>query len=1151
MQSLPPAKQSLSAASIAPFCALDAQQTEPRDTVTTVGGRRWYSIERVESMRPFLMSLISDSDHWMFLLSNGGMTAGRINPDHALLPYYTQDKLQDMAGASGNQTLVMVETEDGEHFWEPFKPTWNRSRVISRTLSKNDLGNHIVLEETHHELELKLTMSWRPSEQFGFVRRMEITNIGESSKTLRLLDGIRNILPAGIGQRFQNEFSILGDAYKQCEILEGSDLGIYHLSSRPTDLAEPLEALIANVVWQTGLNGEAILLNEEWQESFLRNEQLHSERTLRGRRGAYLGAARWVLPADQSHAWYTCADIEKDPAAIQQLHNTICNNGPALPALIEADCTEAERRLCKMLSAADGFQWTAATKRTLRHTSNTTFNLMRGGTFITGYKLPKEDLLRSLAHFNPAAAEDLTRAIENMDEISVHDLWTEDSFFASLAKDTQRLLREYLPLSFSRRHGDPSRPWNRFSIEIKEVDGAPRFSYQGNWRDIFQNWEALLMSYPSYTEATIFRFLNATTADGYNPYRLTKDGFEWEVLEPGDEWANIGYWGDHQIVYLLRLLEASSKFHPGRLDTCLHEEIGVYAQIPYRLRSFEQMLQNTRETVDYDQEWATAIDSAVKVHGADGKLMRDKHDDVLYVTLLEKLLVPLLGKLSNFIPSGGIWMNTQRPEWNDANNALVGNGISVVTTGYVARYLRHLIDLTEDNKQQDSFLSAEVATLLQQQHQIFSSYAPSVNDQQRLAFMREMGSATDRYRSGLYDNGLSGNRTTVGANDILEFLNAALKHVNACLLDNRRPDGLWHSYNLLRIHQDSAEIERLYVMLEGQVSILSAGVLSAEESIELLTALRSSQLYREDQDSYVLYPDRQRPAFVDKNRVPAKRLEESGLATCLLTNSNRILVQLPDGNFSFNGAFRNQRDLLNALNACPNLSAAERQACMDIFEETFHHHAFTGRSGTFFAYEGLGSIYWHMVSKLVLAVQEIIPGGENPDDDSTQKLKHFYRALREGLGVHKSPGHYGAFPTDAYSHTPGHCGAQQPGMTGQVKEDILIRLREMGISIENGRIQFQENLIEEEELFDEPQQFEYEDLVSGLETLNIPANGMAFSLCQVPFVCSKMNKKLLHILFRDGSERTVEGHALPADLSALIFKRTGTIQQIRVGLQSH
>ncbi len=38
---------------------------------------------------------------------------------------------------------------------------------------------------------------------------------------------------------------------------------------------------------------------------------------------------------------------------------------------------------------------------------------------------------------------------------------------------------------------------------------------------------------------------------------------------------------------------------------------------------------------------------------------------------------------------------------------------------------------------------------------------------------------------------------------------------------------------------------------------------------------------------------------------------------------------------------------------------------------------------------------------------------------------------------------YGAIPTDPYSHTPGFAGAQQPGMTGPVKEDIC-RLGELG-----------------------------------------------------------------------------------------------------------
>ena len=63
----------------------------------------------------------------------------------------------------------------------------------------------------------------------------------------------------------------------------------------------------------------------------------------------------------------------------------------------------------------------------------------------------------------------------------------------------------------------------------------------------------------------IFKFADASTADGYNPYRIMRDGFDWEVLDPHDAWSYIGYWGDHQVVYLLKLLEVSARYHPGAL----------------------------------------------------------------------------------------------------------------------------------------------------------------------------------------------------------------------------------------------------------------------------------------------------------------------------------------------------------------------------------------------------------------------------------------------------------------------------------------------------------------------------------------------------------------------------------------------------------
>ena len=79
--------------------------------------------------------------------------------------------------------------------------------------------------------------------------------------------------------------------------------------------------------------------------------------------------------------------------------------------------------------------------------------------------------------------------------------------------------------------------------------------------------------------------------------------------------------------------------------------------------------------------------------GADAKLVLDANNAVYHVNLAEKLLVPLLAKSSNFVIEGGIWLNTQRPEWNDANNAIVGFGLSMVTVYYMRRYTTFMIDL--------------------------------------------------------------------------------------------------------------------------------------------------------------------------------------------------------------------------------------------------------------------------------------------------------------------------------------------------------------------------------------------------------------------------------------------------------------------------
>ena len=151
------------------------------------------------------------------------------------------------------------------------------------------------------------------------------------------------------------------------------------------------------------------------------------------------------------------------------------------------------------------------------------------------------------------------------------------------------------------------------------------------------------------------------------------------------------------------------------------------------------------------------------------------------------------------------------------------------------------------------------------------------------------------------------------------------------------------------------------------------------------------------------------------------------------------------------------RHLLERALAERRLSDAEVAEIVALYESVFHHRSFTGRSGAFYKYEGLGCIYWHMVSKLLLAVQEVLASvGQDPGEAAVaERLRRQYAGIRDGLGVHKTPEVYGAMPLDPYSHTPSFAGAQQPGMTGQVKEDLIIRLGEMGVRVEEGRLIFQ------------------------------------------------------------------------------------------------
>ena len=1122
-------------------------------------GEDFYQIANYDRMRPFFMTVVSDADHWLFISSNGGLTAGRRDANLALFPYYTDDKIRDMAEVTGSKTLLRVRRHGKIYLWEPFSTRCDGVYRVRRNLYKNFWGNKLVFEEINEDLSLAFRYGWCNSRQFGFVRRAWLVNFGNAFTRVELLDGIQNLMPCGVGSQFNLEYSTLLDAYKKSELISATGLGLFRLSAIPVDRPEPAEALRITVAWSVGLKRQRTLLSSVQLDSFRAGQPLRAETEVRAERGAYFVQSEIQLRRGQSADWLVVADVGQSASDVARI-NQLLRKPAQLRRAVLADVQNGTEQLQRIVATADGLQKTARPLGCARHYSNALFNIMRGGVFHDGYQLETRDLLAFVKNANSEIAARHAAFFRRLPE---KILYGRMIAAAEEIGDPQleRICREYLPLTFSRRHGDPSRPWNKFSIATRNADGSPRLNYEGNWRDIFQNWEALALSFPGYTAGMICRFLNASTADGYNPYRITRGGIDWEVVDPHDPWSYIGYWGDHQIIYLLKLLELIGRHAPAELRGFLTREIFAYANVPYRIKPYAEILKNPKDTVVFDPHLEKLAQQRVQSRGADGKLIWDQSGQVRLVNLTEKLLVPLLAKLSNLVPGAGIWLNTQRPEWNDANNALVGNGASMVTLYYLRRYLTFCQELFRHSVDEKFILSAEVADFLERINQTFKRHrgllSGKITDTQRKQVVDDLGRAGSDYRQRVYA-GFSRRKTPLTGRRLRDFFAVALDWTNHSIRANRRPDGLYHAYNLIRFDDPKTlSIRRLYEMLEGQVAVLSSGHLSPEESLKLLAALKRSKMYRADQRSYLLYPDRQLPRFVEKNNIPAPELRRSALLKKLLADGNRQLIERDvAGRVHFHATVKNAQDLNKLIAELPAgrygaLVKRDTALVLEIFEKLFDHESFTGRSGTFFGYEGLGCIYWHMVSKLLLAAQEnYFRAVESGTPAKVVKgLAEAYYDIRAGIGDCKTPENYGAFPMDPYSHTPGQGGARQPGLTGQVKEDVISRFGELGVTVKNGEIHFCPRLLRAEEFVTRRTEYNYYDLAGVKQRLLLKPGELAFTYCQVPVVFWRAGANSLTLFFADGSKQLRAELRLDAKISRSLFERSGQIERIEACLK--
>jgi hypothetical protein len=333
------------------------------------------------------------------------------------------------------------------------------------------------------------------------------------------------------------------------------------------------------------------------------------------------------------------------------------------------------------------------------------------------------------------------------------------------------------------------------------------------------------------------------------------------------------------------------------------------------------------------------------------------------------------------------------------------------------------------------------------------------------------------------------------------------------------------------------KVHNLQLMLEGQVSVLSSGFLENETAVDLLETLAASDLRSRRHPTYLLYPDRELPGFKNLNRIPDADLQSNHLLAVMAEKGDeRLVYQDGTGAWRFNEALVNGYALADRLQEIDGLATEDQTAIETLYEKVFSHHSFTGRSGSMFGYEGLGCVYWHMVSKLMLAAQEVALSVYK-NDESSEELKSraatAYYSVQRGLGFRQTPQSYGAFPAEPYSHSQGERGAQQPGLTGQVKEGLLCRLGELGIDFEEGQLSFRPYLLRAAEFVD------------GVLLFTHARTPLRFELCE------DLETPKATVFKNDGQELVFSNGVLDIETSSSIVFNRGTVAKVIVELPSN
>jgi hypothetical protein len=697
---------------------------------------------------------------WVFYVNRGQAIAsfGIENKNNPIMEFQPANKAYQTTPYTGFRTFLKVKLRDESVIYEPFSP-WNSHDSSQMFIGMNEL--ELCTISSVHGIQTNVLYFTVPYEDFaGLVRQVTITNLGDESIEVEILDGMAAITPYGVTDWDLKHMGRTIEAWMEVFNLD-QRIPFFRLRSSAEDTAE-VEAIRAGHFYLT-------FTVEDGQSQLL---------------------PAWV-----------------DPTAVFG-HNSALNTPDVFVDISLADLKGRHqiavgKTPCGLfgtsafLNPADRITLYAI----IGHIPNIEFLHRRYKDIAReSYIDQKRDEAHQLAHL-------LTEVINTQTRYPIFDAYCRQTFLDNILRGGWPLLlggekKSFVYHIYSRKHGDLERDYNDFFIAAEMYSQG-----NGNYRDVNQNRRCDVRMNPRVGDYNIFSFLGLIQADGYNPLVVEGSRFTIPVEKRPDILALVdqphkleplltqsftpgqliktifnhqigltvtleefmdsvlnyavqefkatfgeGYWIDHWF-YNLDLINTYLAIYPDKKDEMLFDKPIVpffdsHAVVQPRSKKYVLVDDEIRQygAVQDDREKTKLIASRAE----HPNLMRVAHGqgDVYRTTVFAKLVGIALIKFATLDPLGmGIEMEAGKPGWYDALNGLPGLfGSSLSETYELARLLKFLLGAMAEKEAHTLDFPVEQVEFLEKVAQALEIWENSDDPERDYEYWDTVTNAREVYR---------------------------------------------------------------------------------------------------------------------------------------------------------------------------------------------------------------------------------------------------------------------------------------------------------------------------------------------------------------------------------------------------------------------